>query len=109
MNISCETTCYHWLNLMVFNYIIIFYNYSATGATTLPWGLINLYIATSVQSDQSVGKRLCMLSMACLRASGTIRAYSEIRNRDTKSKDLYTALGFSMVTPLISGNFLINT
>ena len=85
--------------------MVILYNYSATVATTLPWGLLNLYIATSVQSDQSVGKRLCMLSMACLRASGTIRAYSEIRNRDTKSKDLYTSLGFSMVTPLITGNF----
>ena len=78
-------------------------NGSVTGGApaTLPWGLINLYITPAVQSDQSVGKRLAMLSMASLRASGTIRAYSEIRTRDVRSKDLYTSLGFAMVTPLL--------
>ena len=79
------------------------------GPATLPWGLINLYITPAVQSDQSVGKRLAMLSMACLRASGTIRAYSEIRTRDIRSKDLYTALGFALVTPLLGSGVPNNT
>ena len=77
------------------------------GPATLPWGLMNLYITPRVQSDQSVCKRLAMLSMACLRASGTIRAYSEIRTRDIRSRDLYTSLGFAMVTPMIGSGVVL--
>ena len=42
-----------------------------------------------------------MLALACLRASGTIRAFSEIKARDIKAKDLYVSLGFSSVTPFM--------
>ena len=71
---------------------------SGSGAS-VPWGLFNLYISSSVVGDASVGKRLAMLSMASLRASGTLRVYTEIRTRDTRSKDLYGSMGFLMVSP----------
>ena len=72
---------------------------SSGSGTSVPWGLFNLYISSSVLGDASVGKRLAMLGMASLRASGTIRAYTEIRTRDTRSKDLYGTMGFHMVSP----------
>ena len=73
---------------------------ASTGSgTSVPWGLFNLYISSSVLGDASVGKRLAMLGMASLRASGTIRAYTEIRTRDTRSKDLYGTMGFHVVSP----------
>ena len=71
-------------------------------AAALPWGHIKLFVATSILGDQSVTKRLAMLAMACLRASGTIRAFAEIKSRDLKLKELYASLGFSPVpTPLM--------
>ena len=77
---------------------------SSSGGVPLPWGLINLYITPTVSNDHSISKRLAMCCMACLRASGTIRAYSEIRTRDNRSKDLYAMMGFSSVSPLQSNN-----
>ena len=47
-----------------------------------------------------------MLAMACLRASGTIRAFAEIKSRDLKLKELYASLGFStlILGSLMQGN-----
>ena len=44
----------------------------------LAWGTIKINVAASHQNDGSVTKRLAMLALACLRASGTIRAFSEV-------------------------------
>ena len=79
--------------------------------TAIPWGQIQLFIATSVLGDQSVSKRLAMLAMACLRASGTIRAFAEVKSRDLRQKDLYSMLGFSLVMTSmgILGNGLLNS
>ena len=77
---------------------------SSAEGISLPWGLINLYITPTVSNDHSISKRLAMCCMACLRASGTIRAYSEIRTRDSRSKDLYAMMGFSAVSPLPMNN-----
>ena len=76
---------------------MIFFLISGNPAATaaLPWGHINLFIASSIITDQSVTKRLAMLAMASLRASGTIRAFAEIKSRDLKLKELYASLGFS--------------
>ena len=70
---------------------------NAASAAALPWGKISLFVATSMLGDQSVTKRLAMLSMACLRASGTIRAFAELKSRDLKVKELYESLGFSSI------------
>merc|ERR1719225_1878422 len=70
---------------------------NAAAAAALPWGKISLFVATSMLGDQSVTKRLAMLSMACLRASGTIRAFAELKSRDLKVKELYESLGFSSI------------
>merc|ERR1719219_1365274 len=75
---------------------------NAAVAATLPWGKINLFVATSILADQSVTKRLTMLAMACLRASGTIRAFAELKSRDLKLKELYESLGFSSVRGLLN-------
>ena len=46
-----------------------------------------------------------MLAMACLRASGTIRAFAEIKSRDLKLKELYASLGFStLILGLMQGS-----
>jgi protein O-GlcNAcase/histone acetyltransferase len=72
---------------------------SSGGTGIIPWGLINLCVTTTLITDQSVSKRLTMLAMACLRASGTVRAYTELQSSLTKHRDLFTSLGFTMVNP----------
>ena len=79
-------------------------NSSSGGGALLAWGQIKLFAASNAINDQSVTKRLTMLAMACLRASGTIRVFAEVKSRDVKSKDLYTTLGFHQVAPLVPPN-----
>lgn len=62
----------------------------------LPWGVLKTRVSTRVQ-ESSLAKRLTMLSFACLRATGTIRAYVEVPVGEMRQKDHYVSLGFAVV------------
>ena len=66
----------------------------AQGEAAPPWGVAHFQIASSV-SEMSLPKRLTMLVLACLRASGTIRVFVEVAPpRVEKQKEFYASLGF---------------
>lgn len=63
-----------------------------------PWGVATMYVSSDVV-EASVPKRLTMLFLACLRASGTLRVFVEVKPDDVaKQKEFYTSLGFMPLT-----------
>ena len=93
------------MNLILENDFYFYFSGNPAATAALPWGHISLFVSSSIISDQSVTKRLAMLAMACLRASGTIRAFAEIKSRDLKVKELYASLGFStLILGLMQGS-----
>ena len=61
-----------------------------------PWGVGQMHVSSQV-NELSLPKRLTMLMLACLRASGTIRAFVDLGSSCldvTKEKEFYAGLGF---------------
>ncbi|TRY79824.1 hypothetical protein TCAL_10265 [Tigriopus californicus] len=61
-----------------------------------PWGVAQVRLCPNV-SDASMSKRLTMLMLACLRASGTIRMFVEVKVGDLKMREFFSNLGYHMV------------
>ena len=64
-----------------------------------PWGIAEMYV--SAMTEMSLPKRLTMLVLACLRASGTLRVFTEIKDtpNEAKLKDFYASMGFLPTAP----------
>ena len=54
-------------------------------------------------SDVSLAKRLTMLVLACLRASGTFRLFVEVKAADLKMREFYASLGFQLMIAPAAG------
>lgn len=77
---------------------------NATGAPSTalhsgqPWGVMSLRVRPDeAVTDASLPKRLVMLVLACLRASGTIRMFVEPTPGDIKQREFYSSLGFTQM------------
>lgn len=58
-----------------------------------PWGIAHMLLGNT--NDNSLPKRLTMLLLACMRASGTLRMFADIKPFDeAKQKDYYINMGF---------------
>ena len=67
-----------------------------------PWGVATMNVAANV-SDVSLAKRLTMLVLACLRASGTFRLFVEVKAADLKMREFYASLGFQLMIAPAAG------
>lgn len=69
-------------------------------AAAQPWGVAHMRIAPSALSEVSLSKRLTMLVLASLRASGTFRLFVEADN--PSRRDFYSGMGFIPMGPVPS-------
>ncbi len=65
---------------------------ASAAASTAPWGVAHMRVATSV-TEPSLTKRLTMLLLASLRASGTFRLF--VDGSGDRRREFYSNLGFS--------------
>jgi protein O-GlcNAcase/histone acetyltransferase len=61
---------------------------------SMPWGVGHMHISSLIM-EMSLPRRLTMLVLACLRASGTLRLFVNIRPEDAaRQREFYAGLGF---------------
>jgi len=67
------------------------------------WALVRMAYLPTI-TDSSLTRRSIMLILACLRTSGVLRALTEVPKKEKFVQDLYTKIGFSVLTECASGS-----